>query len=273
MENEEELTLVEVESDTIELEVPIKKKNKRKSKVISEYDQITTRFSDAPWAGNRTVIIGGLGGIGSNLAYCIAKIGYDMVLFDFDKVESHNIGGQMYNIGHIGMYKSSATSITVKSINPFAKINALGTFEFDLKTHEKSYNIYTVSLKTGLVFSCFDNMQARKSMFDWWKWYSIENPSNELLFVDARMYAEGFEVYAITPDRIEQYENTLFLDDEIEDLPCNFKATTHNGLMCASTMVSLMTNYITNKVMDEDLRELPFKTEFNIPMMLYETTR
>jgi hypothetical protein len=42
--------------------------------------------------------------------------------------------------------------------------------------------------------------------------------------------------------------------------------------MTSATMISVFTNFITNMKTQEVIREVPFKIEFNIPLMLYETT-
>jgi hypothetical protein len=89
------------------------------------------------------------------------------------------------------------------------------------------------------------------------------------------MEAESFQIFAVqyNPESIERYRETLFNDDEIEDLPCTFKATTATGLSVASNMVFIYNNYMANFLTGEDIREIPFKFEFNAPMMFYEFTK
>ena len=66
------------------------------------------------------VAIAGLGGLGSNVAYALARIGVGHLhLIDFDVVDITNLNRQQYFMEHIGMYKTDA----LKSWNIFRKRN------------------------------------------------------------------------------------------------------------------------------------------------------
>ena len=55
------------------------------------------------------VTIAGLGGLGSNVAYSLARIGVGHLhLIDFDVVDITNLNRQQYFMEHIGMYKTDA---------------------------------------------------------------------------------------------------------------------------------------------------------------------
>lgn len=70
-----------------------------------------------------TVAIAGLGGLGSNIAVMLARIGVgQLLLVDFDNVEPSNLNRQSYYISHLGMPKTDALSKQIKEINPFIKI-------------------------------------------------------------------------------------------------------------------------------------------------------
>ena len=62
------------------------------------------------------VTIAGLGGLGSNVAYSLARIGVGHLhLIDFDVVDITNLNRQQYFMEHIGMYKTDALkSLTFK---------------------------------------------------------------------------------------------------------------------------------------------------------------
>lgn len=80
----------------IEIEVA-KPKRTRRSKEELFKNSVIKRFEGAPWVTKRTVTIGGIGGIGSNVAYVLAKWGYDMEIFEDDVVEIHNVGKTFLN--------------------------------------------------------------------------------------------------------------------------------------------------------------------------------
>lgn len=70
------------------------------------------------------VAIAGLGGLGSNIAIMLARIGVgEMLLVDFDIVEPSNLNRQSYYISHLGMPKTAALKKQIEEINPFIKIN------------------------------------------------------------------------------------------------------------------------------------------------------
>ena len=67
-----------------------------------------------------TVGICGLGGLGSNIAIALARLGIGkLILIDFDKVDITNLHRQQYEISQIGMYKTEALKCNLKEINPY----------------------------------------------------------------------------------------------------------------------------------------------------------
>lgn len=69
------------------------------------------------------VAIAGLGGLGSNIAVMLARIGVgQLLLVDFDVVEPSNLNRQCYYVRHLGMAKTDALKEQIKEINPFIKV-------------------------------------------------------------------------------------------------------------------------------------------------------
>ena len=65
------------------------------------------------------VAIAGLGGLGSNVAFFLARIGVGHLhLIDFDRVDITNLNRQQYFMRHIGMYKTDALREELVQINP-----------------------------------------------------------------------------------------------------------------------------------------------------------
>ncbi len=63
--------------------------------------------------------IAGLGGLGSNIAIALARVGIGkMILADFDVVEPSNLGRQQYFVDQIGMAKTAALATTLFRTNP-----------------------------------------------------------------------------------------------------------------------------------------------------------
>lgn len=211
------------------------------------------RFKEAPWYNpDIQVTVGGLGSIGSWLTLFLGRIVNKIYVYDFDEVEEHNISGQFYGGGDVGRSKQQAIRSSISEFNPDTRIVLRNRFTED-------------SGVTPISFACFDNMKARKYMYENWK-----DKDNRELFVDGRLTAEELWVYSVIPGREERYEEYLFSDDEIEDLPCSFKSTTHISAMIASYMTVSLTNYLHNQQI-EDIRELPFETTYRAAMSMQTT--
>ncbi|HEY3411275.1 MAG TPA: sulfur carrier protein ThiS adenylyltransferase ThiF [Propionicimonas sp.] len=65
------------------------------------------------------VLIAGLGGLGSNIAVMLTRIGIGRLrLVDFDVVELSNLNRQHYFLAHLGMPKTDALRAQLLAINP-----------------------------------------------------------------------------------------------------------------------------------------------------------
>ncbi len=230
-------------------------------------DNIRVRFSEAPWSNKiKDVLVAGVGGIGSNLAYVLARMGIPhMTLIDPDYVEEANLGAQMFDLEDIGKPKVIAVKRKIKAFSPDTAI-----YVYDDYIDERFLSID--GLNYDAIFSCFDNMQARKILFNKWKEVYYRNKLDSdypyCIYIDARMEAETLQIYAVYDDEtIVSYEETLFDDSIIEDLPCNFKSTTHTSFITSGLMVAILSNYITNASLKAKIRAVPFKTEFIVPLI------
>lgn len=213
-----------------------------------------SRFKDAVWfKPEYHITIGGIGSIGSWLALFMGRIVDNINIYEMDVIEEHNLSGQLYPKNHVGLTKLASIRRTLSEFSPQSRIRGNGEFQLE-------------SPVTPICFSCFDSMKARRLMFEQWK-----KDDNRMVFIDGRLTAEDFWVYTVIPGREEEYEKMLFSDDEVDDLPCSFKSTTHISSMLASYMVNMYTNYITNVVYKDDIASLPFEIVYNAPLNLLET--
>ncbi|WP_303720321.1 sulfur carrier protein ThiS adenylyltransferase ThiF [Malonomonas rubra] len=74
---------------------------------------------------NSCVGIAGVGGLGSNIAIALARIGVGkLVLVDFDVVEPSNLNRQQYFIDQIGLPKVEALKANLARINPGVEVVA-----------------------------------------------------------------------------------------------------------------------------------------------------
>lgn len=222
-----------------------------------------SRFKGLDWFDKLSdlyCVIGGCGGIGSWLTLLATRAGLHTCVYDFDKIESHNLGGQLLSKINMGMPKVDDIAITVKRY-----------CDIDISTINKKFDISDGYVET-VTFSAFDNMEARKMMFTKFKNVigQLKNYLSEPIFIDGRLGAEYFEVYCVTEDRFEEYEKTLFDDSAVADAPCTAKQTSHVASMIASVMVGFCTNHISNIVTKSKDKCVPFKYTFHLPSCFTE---
>lgn len=96
----------------------------------------------------------GCGAIGSTVAELLTRFGLTkLTLYDFDKVEPHNIANQMFTFEDIGKLKVDAVAEYLLKINPEMKD--------DLILAPKGYINQRLS---GYVFLCVDNIDLRREI-------------------------------------------------------------------------------------------------------------
>lgn len=70
-----------------------------------------------------TVAICGLGGLGSNIAFALARAGIGkLILIDFDSVDITNLHRQQYKANQIGMSKTEALKENLSEVAPYVVI-------------------------------------------------------------------------------------------------------------------------------------------------------
>ena len=219
-------------------------------------------FKDAPWFDDSyTVTIGGLGNIGSWTSLLLARMGYSLYLYDYDIVEARNVGSQFYCIDDIGKTKTLAMRDHINNLTSNYKINLFGKYERE-------------SLASDIMISCFDNMKARKLMFEKWLEYQtskkVRHPKEVNIFIDGRSQAEVGYVFTVkSRSEAKRYKEYLFQDDDIPDAECSFKSTSHNGSMIASIITTTLANHITNKKTGKKGRVVPFMIDYQLPIVNY----
>lgn len=229
-----------------------------------EAEDRRSRFKSMPWAkhASRTrVAVFGAGGIGSWLALYLNRMGVQVDIWDDDVVELQNLGGQLYHNGAVGQLKVDSVEDIIKFLGDSMSSMTLIGERWNMEDYDEC--------NYKFVFSCLDNIKTRGELFEWWLSGESENGRGGL-FIDGRMLAEDGEVYAVDRRKgghTKAYRSTLFTRDENdEEVLCTARATSHCGSLIAIIMTSLFTNYLVNQEF-ENLRDVPFKTEFHLPMM------
>ena len=233
-------------------------------------DETTSRFSSASWYDKiqeKTVIIAGIGGIGSWFSLLLSRMKpLSIFVYDDDIVEAVNMSGQLYSQSDIEKFKVHAIANTIKNYTNYNSIFAVN-------------DKFTDESEAGDIMICgFDNMVARRTFFNKWKNHVQSKPEEErknCLFIDGRLEAEIFQILCIRGDdeyNIKRYNDEfLFSDLDVNEAVCSYKQTTFCASMIASYMANLLVNFCTNQTNPIIDRDLPFFTTYNAETMYLKT--
>lgn len=110
-------------------------------------------------AGKR-VAIAGAGGLGSNCAVALARIGVGtLIIADFDKIEKSNLNRQYYFFDQIGKPKASTLKQNIYRINPEIIVDA-----HDVKLIPA--NIKELFLGCDVIVEAFDKAEEKKMLIE-----------------------------------------------------------------------------------------------------------
>lgn len=224
------------------------------------------RFKGADWFSwlkDRDVILGGVGGIGSWLNLFLSRLGCNLYVYDMDTFEAHNASGQLVRTKDVGKLKTDVAEELAKEFCNHTSIEGMGKYEMD-------------SEYCPIMISGFDNMEARKNMFDNWVKQLEENPDIKdiAVFIDGRLLSEQYQIFVVQGNdevNIKRYrEEFLFSDSEVEQVDCTFKQTSHCAAGIASHMTGFLTNFAGNVVNEGSFNQIPFKFEYITPINYVE---
>lgn len=223
----------------------------------AEVDEKYGRFKSADWFSwlyHKPILLGGAGGIGSFVSFFLSRIGCHIYIYDFDIFERVNMAGQLVQKNDIGKSKTLVAENIAYSFSEHTLVEGMGKYEED-------------SEAGPIMISGFDNMTARKNMFNNWKKYVTNHPKevSECIFIDGRLLASSYQIFMIqgdNPANIERYEEYLFSDNEVAPVDCTLKQTTHCAAGIASHMVGFLTNFASNVVNGGKFCQIPFKYEY-----------
>ena len=230
----------------------------------------TSRFSGAEWYNEirkARVIIAGIGGIGSNLAFQIARMAPENItLYDADTVEVANMAGQLFSMVDVGRTKVAAITAMISKYCDLRQVNAIA-------------EPFTPDTEPGNIMMCgFDNMTARREFFNIWREHVKNKPEEErakCLYLDGRLSMDMLQIFCIQGNdsyNMSRYKREfLFFDSEAEQTVCSMKQTTYLACMIGSLMTNLFTNFIANTLNPVVPYDLPFFTEYDAQNMIFRT--
>lgn len=109
-----------------------------------------------------TVGIAGAGGLGSNIAVSLARVGVGrLIIADFDVVEPPNLNRQQYFVDQVGRVKVEALAENLRRINPYSAYEV-----HKLRITPK--NAAKVFSPADLLVEAFDKAEAKEMLIEAW---------------------------------------------------------------------------------------------------------
>lgn len=220
---------------------------------------IKSRFSGMGWTksiGNMNVLVVGAGGIGSWLAFNLARIGVNSItIFDDDKAECVNMSGQLIPISGIGKFKCDILADEI--VRYCGSINIKSIHERFTRGESTNYDA---------IFCAVDNMETRRMVAN--MIYGREKKNAPLVFIDGRLSVDELQVYnIICSDRkqIETYlnnKNCMFDDHEAFGTICNMKQTSYMANMIGIVMTNILVN-VASSLKEDSACEIPFFVKYS----------
>jgi len=172
------------------------------------------------------IVIMGAGSLGSFIALNLAKLGFnDLTVYDFDKVEEHNIPNQFYRLQDIGKNKVEALKEIIKEFT-----------DVDIKIcNEKVDDKTELPIDINNLFILtFDTLKARKMFFDLVKDFNFK-------VLDVRVGGEEYNIQTINTSEYEEVKKwEKSFDIQPTDLPCGARSIIYTNLSVASEVCNIV---------------------------------
>lgn len=202
-------------------------------------------------AKSRIHIIG-CGSVGSTIAELLARYGCtNITLYDFDKVEPHNLVNQMFTFDQIGKPKVDAVKELMTRINPDC--------ERAVKTFPEGYQNQKLA---GYVFLCVDNIDLRREIVE-------KNQHNGFVdsMYDFRTRLEDAQHYAADwkePQQVKSFLNSMqFSHEEAEkETPVSACHVTLAVPTTVRMICEIGVNNFVNHVKGEPLKKIVLVDSF-----------
>lgn len=152
---------------------------------------------------SRIVGIAGCGGLGSNIAVALARVGIGkLIVADFDKIEESNLNRQYFFLDQIGQYKAKALKSNIAKINPSVEVE-----EHILKlTHGDIPGLYS---NCDVIVEAFDKAEMKQMIVEA---VSAELPDKPLVCGSGLAGWGGNDLI-----KTEQFENVYIIGDGVNE--------------------------------------------------------
>ena len=183
---------------------------------------------------NTTVAICGLGGLGSNIAFALARAGVGkLILIDFDKVDITNLHRQQYFTYQVGMEKTKALKENLKAISPYIEYETHTT-----KVTEK--NLKDLLEDADIICEAFDGAKDKAMLVN-----SVFEKYSDKFLVTASGMAGLESANSIRTRKIT--EHFYVCGDEISDVSNGMGLISSRVMLCAAHQAHTVLRIIAEK--------------------------
>ena len=206
-----------------------------------------------PEKDDTKIHIVGCGSVGSTIAENLARCGVkNMVLWDFDTVEAHNIVNQMFRQQDVGKSKVEALKDILCDINPEI-----------VDTVELKPDGWQGKLMSGYIFLCVDNIELRRQIVE----KHMDSPYVKAVFdfrtllESAQHYAADWSDYKMKQDLLKSMQFSH--EEAAEETPVSACGVTLGVATTVRLVCALGVNNYINFVKGNGIKKLVIIDGFN----------
>ena len=179
------------------------------------------------------VAVCGLGGLGSNIAFALARCGIGRLhLIDFDVVDLSNLNRQQYGINQIGKPKPDALKEELLQINPYLDIHT----DFEKLSEE---NIFNLLKGEEYICEAFDVPEQKAMLTN----YILENMPEKYLVGASGMAGYGDGNSIVTRKIMSHY---YLCGDGVSEINENQGLMAPRVMICAAHQANMILQLILN---------------------------
>lgn len=179
------------------------------------------------------VAVCGLGGLGSNIAFALARCGIGRLhLIDFDVVDLSNLNRQQYGINQIGKPKPDALKEELLQINPYLDIHT----DF-IKLSEE--NIFNLLKEEEYICEAFDVPEQKAMLTN----YILENMPDKYLVGASGMAGYGNSNAIVTKKIMSHY---YLCGDGVSEINESQGLMAPRVMICAAHQANMILQLILN---------------------------
>lgn len=177
------------------------------------------------------VAVCGLGGLGSNIAFALARCGIGKLhLIDFDVVDLSNLNRQQYGINQIGRPKPDALREELLQVNPYLDIRT------DLVKMSEE-NILTLLEAEDYICEAFDVPEQKAMLTN----YVLENMPDKYLVGASGMAGYGNSNAIVTKKIMSHY---YICGDGVSEINENYGLMAPRVMICAAHQANMILELI-----------------------------